>query len=221
MHSDLLLRAVLLAAATFSLSVPAWAQVELSAYGGYQTSPDSRVHGTDPGGAGAFDEVFGWKGRSLDAPPYYGFRATHWQDTGFGYGLEFTHAKVYADDASRARAGFERFEMTDGLNLVTLNAMYRWDDLGHRWTPYIGAGFGIAVPHVDVQSPAGRTFGYQATGPVGRVVGGVSYRLADAWTVFTEYEGSYSTHDVDLDSGGGFRTDIITNAVNFGVSYWL
>ncbi|MEM1450668.1 MAG: outer membrane beta-barrel protein [Planctomycetota bacterium] len=221
MHSDLLLRAVLLAAASFSLSVPAWAQFEFSAYGGFQSSPHSRVEGSDPSGAGEFNELFGWEGRSFAPPPYYGFRATYWRESGFGYGLEFTHAKVYADDASRARAGFERFEMTDGLNLVTVNGMYRWDDPARRWTPYVGAGFGIAVPHVDVQSAAGRTFGYQATGPVGRVVGGISYRIADAWTLFAEYEGTYSTHDVDLDSGGGFRTDIITNAMNVGVSFWL
>ena len=47
-------------------------------------------------------------------------------------------------------------EFTDGHNLITLNGMYRWMDLGtpgtflNRLQPYVLAGLGIAYPHVEV-----------------------------------------------------------------------
>jgi lipid A oxidase len=34
-----------------------------------------------------------------------------------------------------------------------------------------------------------------------------------------EYKGTYSFIDVDIDNGGKLKTDIMTNAVNFGVAY--
>lgn len=40
------------------------AEIEVSAYGGYQTSPHSRIDGTLPGG-GDFSELIGWDGDSL------------------------------------------------------------------------------------------------------------------------------------------------------------
>jgi lipid A oxidase len=76
-----------------SFPVSARAEIEISAYGGYQTAPHSDVR-TDLLG----DDFVKWLGKSFDMPPYYGLRATYWQDHGWGYGFEANHAKVYADD---------------------------------------------------------------------------------------------------------------------------
>lgn len=199
-------------------AAPARAEFVISAYSGIQDAPHSRVTGNDPGGVGPFSYLFDWDGKSGAMPPYYGFRATWWRTERFGWGVEFNHAKVYATDATLAATGFTSFELTDGLNFLTVNGFYRWPNDG-RWTPYVGAGAGIAVPHVDIESAGGTTFQYQFTGPVIQLVAGVDYEINDRWSVFGEYKGTYSTHDGTLENGGTWDTDIVTNALNLGVSF--
>lgn len=208
------MRPSLTIAATIALAaiaVPAAAEIEISLYGGFQSAPHSTVtHSLDG------DDFVKWEGRSFEMPPYYGLRATWWRNDKWGIGVELNHAKVYADDP--ASYGYDRLEFTDGHNIVTLNLWRRWQN-DTRWTPYVGAGLGVAVPHVDVQ-PTGEahTFGYQLTGPAIQAVAGVSYELNERWSVFGEYKGTYSQNEADLDSGGTLSTDLITNAINLGVS---
>jgi lipid A oxidase len=188
------------------------AQTELSFYGGYQTAPHSVV--SSPAGT----DTVGWLGKSFAPPPYYGLRATVWNDKGFGWGVDINHAKVYAD--TPADYGYERLEFTDGLNIVTATVFQRYDR-GARFTPYLGAGLGVAVPHVDIRPAGGgaHSFGYQLTGPAVKWVAGASMPIMDGgWKVFAEYSGTYSDHKVDLASGGTLRTSLVTNALNIGVS---
>ncbi|MCV6595734.1 MAG: outer membrane beta-barrel protein [Mangrovicoccus sp.] len=199
---------------------PAAAEIEVSAYGGWQTSPHSTVKGFDPGGVGVFDFTAAWEGKSFSAPPYYGFRGTWWRNGGvYGYGIDFSHAKVYASDQTLGRNGFDRLEMTDGLNIITANVYRRFPSENRRWTPYVGAGLGVSYPHVDVETAGGKTYGYQVTGPAFAWVAGVSYPFAERWSVFGEYKGSYSQNKADLDNGGSLETNIVTNALNVGVSF--
>ena len=198
---------------------PAAAGTELSFYGGMQDAFDSRVHGTDPGGVGAFDFTADWSGKSLRNPPYFGVRATWWRDERLGFGVEYTHSKIYADDATKLSSGFTRLEFTDGLNIITANVLYRWPDPDRRWTPYVGVGLGIAVPHVEVTSAGGSVFEYQYGGPAATAMAGVSYHLSDRWSAFGEYKLTYSVNDVDLGSGGDLHTNVLTSAFNFGVSW--
>ncbi|SFR08420.1 outer membrane protein [Poseidonocella sedimentorum] len=193
--------------------------LELSIYSGMQTAPHSRIEGDYPGG-GDIDSLIGWEGRSFEAPPYYGLRATWWRSERIGYGVEFTHAKTYAPDDEKAEAGFDRLEFTDGLNLLTLNAHRRWPDRFGAVTPYVGGGLGLAIPHVDVETTAGdKTFGYQVTGPAARLTAGASYAIGESTSLFGEYQFTYSSNTADLDGGGELKTDIITNALNLGVSF--
>ncbi len=187
-------------------------QIELSFYGGVQTSPHSVITTTLYG-----EDTVGWKGKSLSMPPYYGLRATMWQPNGFGWAIEINHAKVYADRPSDY--GFERLEFTDGLNLVTLNAFKRYVT-DRKMTPYIGAGIGAAIPHVDITPNGGQhTFGYQLTGVAVQWVAGASMPINDKWRAFAEYKGSFSRNHVNLDGAGTLDTNIITNALNIGASY--
>jgi len=48
---------------------------------------------------------------------------------------------------------------------------------------------------------------------------GVLYPLGRKWSVFGEYKGNYSWNKADLDNGGNLETNILTNAINIGVSY--
>ena len=212
-------RMIASALALLGLAAPAAAETELSFYSGYQTSPHSRIDGTYPGGGG-FNALIGWEGRSFEAPLYYGGRAMYWREDGIGFGIEATHAKAYAPDGERGAAGFDRLEFTDGLNIVTLNVAKRWPDRWRDLTPYVGAGLGFSMPHVDI-TPAGgpRTYEYQFTGAAARLYAGVSYDITENWSLFGEYQFTVSQNDAELSGGGDLSTRIITNAINVGVSY--
>lgn len=214
-----------------TLAVLAWfsapaamAQFQLSIYGGIQGLPHSDVTGDDPstGGVGSFDFTAGWDGNSFDAPPYYGVRGTWWQTEDFGYALDFTHSKAYANDDTLASTGFEVLEFTDGINTLTFNAMKRFPTgENSRFTPYIGGGLGFSVPHVEVQTSAAgaRTFEYQYGGVVAQFQGGVEYEVTEQWSIFGEYKMNYVDLDVDLEEGGSLSTNLITNAINIGAGF--
>ncbi len=195
------------------------AEVSLSFYGGSQESPHAEV--SVRGNPLIPDEDFtaGWEGRSFEAPPYYGVRATWWRSEELGFGVDFTHAKVYADDETLADDGYDVLEFTDGINILTVNVYRRWQNAWGDFTPYVGGGLGLSIPHVEVEKNGSSTYGYQVTGPALRWLAGASYPIAENWDVFGEYMGTYSQNEADLDEGGTLSTDIVTNALNVGVSF--
>ncbi|HCL64246.1 MAG TPA: lipid A oxidase [Rhizobium sp.] len=194
------------------------AEMAISVYGGVQSAPDSDVIVSDQADFNA-----GWEGNSFAMPPYYGIRGTWWMEElgqpNLGVSLDYTHAKVYADDATLAASGWSHFEYTDGLNLLTLNALYRMPIEGTKFTPYIGAGAGINVPHVEVTRASGTTFNYQFGGATIQAQAGIAYGITDNWSTFVEYKGNYSWVDVDIDSGASLRSNIMTNAINAGLTF--
>lgn len=212
-------QAIICAGAVFAaLANPASAEMAVSVYGGFQTAPHSDIDVSDQA-----DFRAGWEGKSFQAPPYYGVRGTWWMDNlgkpNLGLAVDFTHAKVYADSETLANSGWSHFEFSDGINLLTLNALYKMPIEGSKFVPYVGAGAGINVPHVEVTRASGRTFDYQLGGATVQAQAGVAYEFTDNWAAFVEYKGNYSWVDVDIDSGASLKTNILTNAVNMGVSY--
>ncbi len=199
-----------------NLPATAMAEVELSFYGGLQSAqPSDVIVSGDPVIPDETNNV-AWEGKSFDAPPYYGIRATIWSSSEFGYGLDFTHSKIYPKTLP---SGYDRLEFTDGLNTLTVNAYRRWENAIGDLTPYVGGGLGVAIPHVEVTNGTSETFGYQVTGPAATWIAGASYPINDKWSVFGEYKGTYSRNAADLDTGGTLETDVLTNAVNVGLSF--
>lgn len=196
-------------------------EFSISVYTGYQTAPHSVVRGDDPAGAGPFEFTAGWEGRPFELPPHYGIRGTWWLNERFGLTADFNHTKVYADDETLAGSGFEVLEFSDGLNNLTFGAMWRWPEAWNKITPYAGVSAGLVIPHVEVRSQTGAptTFEYQVAGPSVAVVAGASYALNERWDLFGEYKGTYSKLKADLDGGGTLESDIITNALNFGLAF--
>ncbi|MGE4610352.1 MAG: outer membrane beta-barrel protein [Paracoccaceae bacterium] len=196
------------------------AESQLSFYGGHQSAPHSNVTGEYAGEP--FDFTAGWEGKPLAMPPYYGVRYTAWRNNNWGIALDFAHAKVYSDDETREDTGFEVLEFTDGINVLTINAVRRFQRSG-KWAPYIGGGIGIAIPNIEVQvdEDAVKTFEYQYGGPALQLHGGAEYRVNYRWSMFAEYKINYVILDVDLDgpSESFLKTNIITSALNVGVSY--
>ena len=136
----------------------------------------------------------------------------------FGFGAELTHAKVYANQETRAKSGFERLEFTDGLNIITANVMWQKQFAGSPIRMHSGVGLGIALPHVDITGNGLREYGNQLTGGAVRLIGGISYPISNRMSVVAEYNGTYSQNNVDLGDQAGLKTNIITNAINIGLS---
>ncbi|TWF59025.1 outer membrane protein [Neorhizobium alkalisoli] len=200
-----------------ALAGTAFAETQLSVYGGVQGATGSKVTTSD---GASFDPD--WEGKSFARPPYYGFRATYWLDdfdqSNWGVSLDYTHAKVYGN--LDRTPGWSHFEFTDGLNLLTLNGLYRFQDPTRNWTPYVGLGAGVNIPHVEVTRASGVTSDYQFGGLTLQAQAGVSYQFSKHWSTFVEYKGNYSlVNDVSIDSGDTLKTKIFTNAVNLGVSF--
>lgn len=218
------------AAVLVLLASPAAAEMELSLYMGVQSVQDSTASGTLPGGA-PFSRDIDWSAKPLEGPFYYGGRATWWLDSGLGFGVEGTHAKAYASGADMAAIGVNRLELSNGHNIFTANVMKRWPDAlsGPRLTPYLGAGIGVAVPHADVQvvGATNRTYGFETSGLALRGIAGLKYDLNDRWALFGEYQATWSDNDITIDpdpavpgqTAGKLTTEIVTHAVNIGVSY--
>lgn len=215
--SALILGGVFLAAASMAGAASA-EDLQFSIYGGYQTAPHSGVDVSD-----GTHFTAGWEGKSFGSPPYYGGRVTWWLGDfnlpNWGVSLDYTHDKVYADDDTLAKAGWSHFEFTDGLNLITINGLYRFQDPTRRWTPYLGAGIGVNIPHVEVTRPSGKTWDYEVGGVTLQAQAGIDYKITDRWSTFLEYKGTYSRVDVPIDSGDRLKTNIFTNAVNVGISF--
>lgn len=194
------------------------AEVEISLYSGLQSAPtsDITIRGDDTIPDSDFSQV--WEGQSLEWPIYGGFRITQWRSDSFGWGLDYAHNKTRPPEGE-LRPGFNALEFTDGLNTWTINAYRRWPDIFAGATPYVGGGLGLSAPGVEVRYNGIETFNYQITGPAVTWLAGVSYPLNDRWSLFGEYKGTYTQNRVDLIGGGTLDSDIVTNAINIGVTY--
>ena len=199
----------------------AGAEWQAGVYGGLTFTHDSDVRTSGPAtGNRTFSKVR-WEGLALEPPVYYGFRLTRWleQFPGWGVQFDFSHTKAAAVFDSNIRGTFTRLEFTNGLNISTLNGLYRWAPVG-RLTPYVGAGLGVNTPHVEVTNPGfARTFEYQLTGLAAVGFAGVDVAITDSVSAFGEYKFSYARVDADLVSGGTLSTDLLTHHFNLGLQY--
>jgi hypothetical protein len=173
-------------AAAFLFAVPAAAETQLAAYLGTSWTADSDV--TISGRT--FHDV-AWQTRSLHAPPYYGLRAAHFLgDGGWGLALDFFHDKAYAAAGSVAPA-LDRLSFSHGLNHLTLDVVWR-RQAGPLY-PYVAAGAGTLIPHVEAQSSAGSVDGYQWFRGVSlKAQAGIQWRVAGPAGVFLEYRFTYA-----------------------------
>ena len=229
--------ATLVATALFSQS--AAADFELGFYGGWNGSFDSDAQ-FRRGDTNFTMHSVPWEGLSFDfqgGAPYYGARATYWPDASPDWGimLDYTHAKVRAEGSAKVKTSgtyqgapapnkmrvsdaFSRFEFTDGLNMMTLNAVRKLPPLGAA-RPYVGAGIGLAQPHVEVTGPGfPKTFEYQVTGVAAQVLAGISVPVGRRVSLFGEYKLSYAGVDADLAKGGHLSTSVWTNHLLVGAS---
>ena len=214
------IRCLILSGLCWGVSSLAFAESEFGIYGGSQSSPHSTVTNSSPTASTDQSSFFtGWKADPFSFPIYIGMRYTQWLDADWGYALNYAHTKAISTE--QASVNYNRLEFTDGANPITAMVMRRFSYRAVK--PYVGAGLGISVPHVEVQwtnngTQSKNTFEYQYGGPVATVVAGFSYPYSDKWNLFTDFQMHYMWLDTAVD-GGRLKTNLITNAINFGVSY--
>ena len=211
---------------------------QISVYSGTNLTHDSDVEVVRPGGTNATFSDVPWDAKPFKPAPYYGARITYWMEwaPSWGVGVDYTHAKTYARLSDVVRSSgtvlgvplgantqlstvFPWLEFSDGLNLATAHVFYRYP-LG-RVTPYVGAGLGASVPHVEVNMPGyPNTFKYEVTGIASRLYAGVDLVIAFGWSVFGEYQLSYAqVQNASLTGGGTLQTNLLSHHFNIGISY--
>jgi opacity protein-like surface antigen len=223
----------------------AGAEWAVGLYGGKTTTQDSDVDLVQPGGTNlSFGDV-SWDDESFESPIYYGIRTTYWTDRSpnLGIGLDLYHIKMIYDrsqtvtvtgtrngtpvsDSEPLGNTFDNLQFSHGLNIVTLNGLYRWfpnggrdDSFMGRIQPYAGVGLGIAVSHVEVATTGTNTEEYQYTGPAFQGDVGVNFDILKNLSAFTGYKLSYTNIDADLNGGGSLETDSWTHHFTIGMSY--
>lgn len=235
----------LLAGALLAATPASASEIQAGFHLGWNKSFSSDVTFTGPGGTNFTVSDVPWEGLSLpgdDGAPYYGGRLTYWFDDGAGWGLmlDYTHAKVRAEasanvaltgdtGASAVAPGdyavsdlFDRLEFTDGINLVTLSAMYRFKPSG-KFQPYVGVGGGIGIPHVEVTgamlSGLPTTFEYHNSGATVQALAGLDFRLSKHFSLYGEYRLNYTPVNAPLaDSAYEIDLDLVTNQLLIGAA---
>lgn len=217
-----------------------FAQTDLWLYTGTSSTRNSDLH-VRQAGSGT-DVTLGnvaWDAKPSRPAPYYGLRLTHFfeRHPNWGAALDFTHYKIYAQTSrpvdivgtlqgtpvattSQMSRYVERFEISHGVNLISINALYCWHGFaGERLQPYVGAGLGRYLLHAEsVVGGRSHETGYQASGFGYQVLGGIHYRLSEKFGAFVETKYDRGTAKVDI-ADGTAQTRLRSLHVVAGLSY--
>lgn len=216
------LRTMIAGFAALMLAFPAFSEVQVSVYGGGNTNFDSKVKTNR--GAVSDSRTVSWDGKPFSMPPYWGVRGTYWFDrqNPWGVAIDYTHQKAYADINFAADPVYEHLEFTDGNNIVTVNAMYRFQRAENPWSFYVGGGPGIAIPSFEVELdglPSSKTHEYEITGFAAEALSGVQYKFTDHIAGFAEAKLSYTQNNGEINEGGTVKTSIWSPHAALGLSY--
>jgi lipid A oxidase len=198
-------------------ALPVSAETQISVFGGANWNFSSDVTTTGVG-----THSVDWDGESFEMPPYWGVRGVYWMSpsSNWGFGIDYVHAKAAADLDGIPGTPYDRLEFTDGLNLLMLDVLYRFSPaMNGTLVPYVGAGVGLAIPHVEVTIGASETYEYQLTGAAAQVLAGLEYKLDKSWSLFTEARLSYAHIEADLTGGGTLETDLVSPQIAVGLTY--
>jgi lipid A oxidase len=227
-------------------SQSARAETNLSLFIGKAFTNDSDVRIRQSNNTSLTFHGVSWSDESFVNPIYYGGRVTHYfkRAPDWGVAVDFFHYKVLSDTnavlpvtgtrdgapvSGNERFGdtIQRFDMTHGVNYLTLNAVHRWrlrptgDAFRNgRLQPYVGLGMGAVIPHVEARVNGVFKGNYQVRGPGFQFFGGASYGLTRRWSMFAEYKFTHTTLTVDI-PGGDARTTLNTHHLVLGGSYRL
>ena len=206
-------------------ALPASAETSFAIYTGTSATRDSRLHLVQPGaGTDLTVRDVHWSADPFKPAPYYGLRITHFPqpDSGWGLMLDYTHYKMYADTQAAVSAQgrvrgvavagpvplnrfVQRFEISHGVNVLGLNAVYRLQEptfMGLSWRPYVGAGIAHYRPHAET-TVDGAPFetGYDASGFGYQLLAGAQHPLGQKTGFFVEARFNSGTARIRIAEG--------------------
>jgi lipid A oxidase len=224
------------------------AEFVLSAFSGVSSAFDSDLHLHENNGNDLTFHDASYKTRDFESPQYYGGRLTYFlsRESHWGFGVEFFHSKIYLDtgksyQVTGTRNGapvngtepgsntFYDFNCSHGLNYLTADTFYRFflgqpDTFLHRFQPYLGAGVGITIPHVEVELANQPRFEEYQFGGLGvQGIAGLSFSITKHIQLFSEYKFTYADLDKltfsNGETSGTISLDSMANHFVFGASY--
>jgi hypothetical protein len=143
-------------------------------------------------------------------PVYYDLRLSSWQ-ADRGWELKFTHHKLILENLPPE---IQRFSITDGFNLLTLNRTWLANKL------YLSAGMGLVITHPEStvrqkQFPENKGFlnqGYYISGPTLELSLAKRYYFSRRWYLFGEGRATVSYVKVPVWAG---HADVSNAAFHF------
>ena len=220
--------------------LPVAGETLASLYTGSSRTRQSDLQLSQPGiGTELTAQGVRWSADPWRPAPYYGLRVTHFADQAsrWGFAVDYTHYKVYAktdrpvtvSGSSRGApvAGVvalnrfvQRFEISHGVNALSLNGVYRWPDT--RWAghlePYAALGAVYYLMHAEsTVSELPHETGYQPSGLGVQTFAGVRWRMTERAGLFAEAKYNTGKARVDI-AGGKAETPLHTFHLAAGVS---
>jgi lipid A oxidase len=221
-HYRLSLVAILLASA-FS----AHAEFVFSVFTAKTIDEDNDVKVKQPGGTDLTFHSAKFQGKDFESPQYYGLRAAyflHEDRSGLGFGIEFFHDKEYmrtsgslhvtgtrggvpVNDNEPVDNTIQNFNNSHGMNFLMADVFYRWVFADtHCWVlrhlrPYVGAGAGVVIPHVESEVLGVSKQQYEIGGPGVQAILGLDIKLTKYVSLFTEYKFTYADLDESIPGG--------------------
>ncbi len=222
------------------------AESYVSLYSGMARTRDSDLRVRRPG----TDAVFGgvsWRDESFTPPLYYGVKVGGYLRSRPRWGLEldFTHYKVYArtertvpvtgtwdgapvDGSARLGERVQAFSISNGVNTLALNVLYRWPGrptsrfpFGHL-QPYVGGGPAYYILHPENTIGGERNDEKYESSCVGwQLLGGAHYGLRARTSLFVEAKYSSGSAKVNTAMGGRAETELRTWQGMVGIQYNL
>jgi lipid A oxidase len=219
------------------LAREARAETWLSFSLGTNWTADSDLHVRSDDGDDVTLHDVRWQTRSFDRPLYWDVRITRYFESAPSVGIEFdvVHDKAYAEGrrsyrVTGERAGgrvdavepfdrtFSNLEFSHGANAGLVHVVARpcrTRPCDAVIEPWVGVGFGVALPHTDATSGAGSISRYQFAGPVFDLLAGLRGPVYGHLAPRIEYRWVRQSLDVEV-AAGDVATVLSTHHLAFG-----
>jgi len=237
--------ALFIVCVTAAVPRPSAAEWFVDAYLGKSFTHDSDLKINQPANNSRFTvRNFSYDDESFASPPYYGARGGYFFHSlpWLGVSIDFIHFKTMGETGDNKRfvgtrngapinvvqpvnTVIQKFDISHGLNYLTLNAILRHGFLAEmerfpqgRLQAYIGAGPALVIAHPENQiEGVENSQKYEIAGAGVHTFAGMKWLLFRNFGIFGEYKLTYSRPNVDLRVGDA-KLNAITHHTVFGIT---
>lgn len=194
----------------FFSAVPGWAEAEFSLYGGVALAETQKAIGSGPNSTNEFSFGPLWENPGMDIQQQPGIRIIWWRHRNQGWGLDLPPADVQSDLTIRSGNRSVSPAHVKSIRKLTINRYRKWPE---TWpvSTYLGAGLGIGIAETGTSTPT-------LIGPTMQWTAGARYPISEHWSVFGEYQGSFTTNTFVSDDSLERHSNLFTNGINIGLT---